>query len=528
MKMSRLTRIATNIRQHLLRLSRSFQARDLIILVPILWLLFTTLPYWNQAPANDPMVIYRESTRLYTAGLKNFMGMGYAVHPPLINLLISCFFFLFGKAPISYTLSGIFVYLCLLFASYFYLKKRVSWVSACAFILIFFTHPWILVNSVILSNDFLLTLLAFLLLIGILEDSLPIKTVSMGLLGIAKETGLLFILAGSAILLLDILRTWVLERKFPVRKVMRALLALLPGAIAWGIWQYLLRQYQQTEWRDFLFNPGGQSSFEIIYRNIIEGKLFNKHLFGNLLNLGVYYSQWLYTFIFALTVSCVASLTLLEKKRVFSPTTYLSAFFALTYLLLALSFPTWTVLRYGIPVLFFFLVILATSFQSLSISAVTVITALFVLINGVTLYYSVDPYMKKKFGDNIQIYGVDTYAVPFELNGPDRYNYNLAILRATKKQNQLLAFAYKNDIDVMVTNCVDLKLGEKVWSVSVNNEFYPSMHQKTQLDCINLWEITSRIDQLSDKNILLQRSDPKPTSKEAIELNKVVKSITLY
>lgn len=489
------------VTQFFLNLIKQLSYRDAILLVPLCFLALT-IPYWNEAPVNDPMVIYRETSQFVTTGFRELMNMGYTVHPPLINLWVGLFFVLFGKAPLSYVLSGVVVYLGMLFFLYFYLKKQYSWFVAAFVVVALFSHPLIVINAVYLSNDLLLLALVFVLLVGFIEKKWYLQLPAVLLLGIAKETGIIVVCAVIAFSVAQLVGEYLSSKKFDKEGIVRLGLSIVLFLLSWGIWQYILRQYHQTEWRDMIFNPMGKSSFVIVFENIVQGKFINEYLTGNLLNIGVLYYNWVYSGLFVIASGYSLWRAILRREDVVDARALLCLGLATIYILGALSFPTWTVIRYGIPVLGLLLMMTAIVFRNTP-QVLFATTAVVLMINGLGLYFSDDPVTKRIYPGSAQVLQESFYNIPYGINGPDRINYNMSILKAAKRQNDIIRTAYAQSAEVIVGNCIDLKFGEKVWSVSVHNEFYPRMNHTLQRHCINWWDLPSYSYMITGKKVLI-------------------------
>jgi len=139
------------------------------------------------------------------------------------------------------------------------------------------------------------------------------------------------------------------------------------------------------------------------------------------------------------------------------------------------------------------------------------IMILLFLILG-TMHTNFDPVTKYLFPGADKEYSVDFYNIAFELRGPDRILYNLLYLEATKHQNNLLRKVYATDADVTITNCLEMKLGEKMWSISVHNEFYPLMTRVYEVRCLNVWDFERYPELLEGKKIYL----PPETAAETL------------
>lgn len=488
-----------------------FDKKDLILLIPIAIFFIATYGIWGEVPSLDSMVIYRESSQFFHNGLDELARMGYTLHPILINAYLSLFFLVFGTNPLSYNIAGFCVYLFALLISYFTIKKEIGFRQASLFILFIFTNPLIIVNSIFLSNDMILLAVILGIITSMVYRKYLYLAIFLILSTISKETGLVFFLTYVGInIVYDLFNIkGYLERK--KRISFKRYLVIIPSIISIISWRLILGHYNLTEWRDTLFTPGTESSFMLVVKNILTFSFVNDHLFKNLENLLIYYFHWVYTILllislFSFNIKKVIKNNNDDKKNIFTP---LVIIFGISYIILAFSFPTWTVLRYILPVLptiFLPISIYFGQFKKTSL----ILGILIIIFNTVNIFYSLDPLTKQEFkGDDIS-YGYKMYAIGFEYRGPDRIAYNRTYLEASKKQNDIIREVYIYDPEVLITNCIELKLGEKMWSISVHNEFYPGMIGESEIRCFNSWDFFNVPDLIKNKRIYIRSTEPDP------------------
>lgn len=137
------------------------------------------------------------------------------------------------------------------------------------------------------------------------------------------------------------------------------------------------------------------------------------------------------------------------------------------YVFLVLTFPTWTVIRYVIPVLPAIYLLLGFGLTNLQNKLVKVLI------------------------------------------------FNVAA------QNSLITDFIESGADVLVTYCDELKLGEKFWSITVNNEYYPDFGVSKDIDCINDFDVDKNAEKIENKVVYLRKAEAK---KNAQLLSSYVKS----
>ena len=117
---------------------------------------------------------------------------------------------------------------------------------------------------------------------------------------------------------------------------------------------------------------------------------------------------------------------------------------------------------------------------------------------------SLDPLSASK--GTYKIFGEQFYVKDFWNDGPDGIEYNMQYLKPVKHQNDLVKQAVKDKADIFVGNCNELKLGERIWSMSIHNNFYPIKFDR-KLECINFFEIEDEknLQKITGKRIMVDK-----------------------
>lgn len=486
-----------------------------VALFPSVFFLLATVRYWGEPLGLDPMVIYRESTQYYEGGLRELASMGYALHPPLINILVTISFVIFGKSPLSYNLLGTILYCITSIGLYFYLKKRFSRTTAIVTSVLLFCNPLVVVNYFHLGND---ALILCALIWGIIAFDYR-KYISLGfvlgLMVLMKETALIIVIG----LLFAVIVRFIVEqwktKKVNRSEIRRAMIMFLIPVIIFAWWRLTLKSYNLSEWHDLTFAPQGISSFKLVLQNLYTFGFLNKFLAGNLESLLLFNFQWVYV-MFALVFSILFFGTqkfiyTKEQKSVI----YTLGFISLSFVILALSFQTFTVLRYSLPCLLLIFLWIGICISSISKRVIKVLVfSILFIVCIVSNFFSVDPVTRIKNPGAIKVHNNTFYNLSWWYFGPDRIIYNLEYFKALETHNRIVKQYIESGADILLTYCDELKLGEKLWSITVNNEFYPSLRtDRLDLRCINDHEISQKIIDMFDQTLFIRSSEAERIQK---------------
>jgi 4-amino-4-deoxy-L-arabinose transferase-like glycosyltransferase len=497
-----------------------FTVKNVFRAFPIFFYLLITFLYWGEFPSLDPMVIYRESTMFSETGFYDLSRTGYTLHPPLINIILAAAFFLFGHHPLSYNLIGFLVYTC----AYYYSRKTVSkWFTdehASIMSLLLFCNPLLIINFHFLGNDALIITGIILTLYAITEQRYFLLGAVLGAMIIMKETALLIVVWVVFLLCL----AQLIKKKIFGRQVsffIKVTPVLVFTTTLFIFWHSLKGFYGLTEWRDTIYSSAEKSSFQVVAENLFLFRFLNKFFFQNLINCFVLNFQWLYS-IFTIFMCPLLFKVLITKVReqksikdfinvifISKQAQYALVLLSITlvYGILVLSFPTWTVIRYGLPCYIGLSFLMSFCIVQLSTPPKNSVLCFFLLLLFLSNLTSVDPLTNYLYPGVYTTHEQKFYNIDFSTNGPDRIAYNQQFLRATKHQNAMIKDFVEANADVIVGNCIDLKLGEKLYSINVYNEYYPGLRSHRKFDCVNAWELTANISKLLNKRLYVTDRD---------------------
>lgn len=440
--------------------------------LPGLFFLLVTFGFWGQYPSLDPMLNYRDAVQLHQTGFRDLSltQNGRIIHPPLLNVLISAGFSVFGQSPFAYNAIGFSLFVLTSLVFYKFARQEFDRQTATLSSLLLFGNPLMITNFFYGSYEMpILVGLVFLLRYHSIGAILPLA-LTLAFFPLMKETAL--------VIPLLFLLWLIIKKRFNF-------FLFIPFFVVWGGWLFYSNVNQLTAWRDVSgFFPSGSSSFQIVMDGVFRLKLFNSYLLSHLFNLFVFNFQWVYL---ALIVSCL----FIRRASKFPPIIILLALISAGYIILALSYPTWTIVRYTLPLYPFLFLLLAFLIFRLPkyLRMLFIFTALSTtLISNIG---SFDPITRKIFpGDKI-IYGTNFYNTPFLPYSLDGANYNRDFLLAVKNQNELIQKIVTAQSEIVVTNCQDLKLSEKLWTISITQNYSPTKIDRP-VECVNSWDVPSQ------------------------------------
>lgn len=480
--------------------SFKFNPLYLIPLIPFSIYIVLLFPFFGDAPALDPMIIYRDSTRFFMGGVQEIAEYDSKVHPPLIHIVNYISFILFGKNPASTNIIGGII---LLFNSFFLfsiLKKVFNIKIATSTTLLLFLNPYSLVNSFNFSNEMLMLTIFIFSTYFYTFDKKILLSFSLALTALTKETALVIPISLFIVMVIE----KIYSEKKAINKfteIIKVIPIFIPTFLVFLGWMNYVKSIGATEWRDTTFVKTNDSSFHIVLNNFLTLRFINEFLMGNLKNSLFFNFQWVFTLsTIILLLSKKIKLETLQQKRFF----FSVVAFGIFYILFVFSFPTWTIPRYVLPLLFPLFLLLSIGLEKLKFYKFF----LFFLIS-ISLIASIssrDPLSSKN--GYYKIFNETFYVKDFWNDGPDGIEYNLQFLKPVKEQNKIILFSIHNNADYIITNCNELKFGERIWSISIHNDFYGNLIYKKELECINYWDIeNSNKIKFKNKYVLILKSE---------------------
>ncbi len=478
--------------------------QDSVCFIPVILFIILVFPYFGQAPSLDPMVNYRHSAFFFQGGFPAIIGECSTAHPPLLYLISSISFRLFGTNPLSINIAGT---LLLTFTSsilFFTVKKIFDRRIALTLILLLLLNPLVMVNYFYVTSEVLILSGTIFALSCYFFKKYFLLSVSLALLALMKETAVSIIVA--LFLAWSIL---IIFQKSPTKTKISEFLNLglifSPAVLTLFFWHQYITSLGTTEWRDTTFIMNGTGSYEMVLRNLLTWQILNRFLKENLTNVLWLNFQWVYSLTILLTIPWIwrKAIGLFRSKMQIA---FLITAICLTlvYALLVLSFPTWTIPRYSIPALLMLFLVLAILISELPPKVHSTLLIGLITLSIIASRYSIDPLTP--FNKLLPIYGVNLYDLPFWDGGADRLMYNLQFLQAVKNQNTIIKKAISLNADIISTSCNELKLGEKLWSIYLHRDFYPEFNLQKKMECINIDEET-KLDKFPGKIIYNPATD---------------------
>lgn len=375
---------------------------DPLVLFPILLLLFLVFPFFNNPLCSDAGWDFENAKEFYKDGLSVFVSQPiklsinqYPMHPPFKYLLASVFFRIGGINRYSYVLMGILIGIIGVLSIYGLGKKMGGRSIGLISALLLAGSPLYLSNALHSLTDFQVTSLILAALYFYSHGNYFRYGLVTTAATFTKETALVFPIA---IAFTDVIYA-LYGKKFqtPSRTVSitRWILLALP-LLLYFIWYLYLKERGMSEWGYFIFaETKNRGAFVTVLYNLLTFNYFNdfarQHIFW-LLYLNFNWVYWL--------CAILGLLSLLKyRKRLlqlfssvqYQKTVIATCLFFLGYVMTVLTFQTYAIPRYHLPVLPF-LYIASAIFLRQFITKHTLLGVIFIsVISFTSLYYSIDP-----------------------------------------------------------------------------------------------------------------------------------------
>ncbi|MFQ5492980.1 MAG: glycosyltransferase family 39 protein [Candidatus Dojkabacteria bacterium] len=435
-----------------------------VTLVVLLTGLFaSTLPYL------DGNIDFVQSMDFFEGGFDQLIANWASIHPPFKVLLGSTAIKLFGVSHIIYNLIGITISIIGVVFAYLLGSRLFSKKVGLIFALLISTSPLYLSLSLFWLKDFVLAVVLLATLFLYLEKRYLLLGFTLMLAVMIKEQGLA--LAGAVIateLLFGIyqLLTQIIKRKkLKLKANYKKLLILLPFLV-FIAWQSFLSSNGSKVWGDWIFTNNPEiGAIATVINNLVSLDFLNQWAFQNWNQLLILNFNWVLWGIFLTGPilylwtakrgqkrNIVAAVKAGDQKiRVFAA----MLLFFLGYFLTVLTFQTYTITRYGLPLIPILLLGVAyTTYMIIEKSTffgwmVKIILPLIVLTS---LFSSSDPVSKKLWGTT-SIFEQELYAVNEHLAGNDGLTYNLQFLQIAKQRSESIFDAHREQTPVYSQEC---------------------------------------------------------------------------
>ncbi len=402
------------------------------LILAILIFLFLYLPFFGLIPYRDGNIDFIQSYNFYQGGFNEYFENWSTVHPPFKIALQKLLFSVFGLNTSSYSLLGLGFGLTGIISLYLLNKalfnKEVAGLSA----VLLSSSPLFLATGIFGLSDYLVTSLILLSLYLYISKKTLLFVLSASAAVLAKETALLLPIAA---LLVEIIHS-----RGKLKNLKGLLFPLLPLVI-FGFWSFFLKLNGKSSWGDYIFaETKSQGTFLTIINNILTFGFLNKYAYQHWLQLFLLNFNWVFWLVILLGILLnIKNLKKILKQRSFLVITI----FCFSYLVTVLGLQTYTIPRYGLPLIPFMLTGVALTMSYLikkSLYLGLVVTFCIVSIIPVSLFFSLDPVSERVWGKN-KVLGEEIYALNKTLAGNDGITYNMQYLKMARKRSTAITNA---------------------------------------------------------------------------------------
>ncbi len=413
---------------------------DKFIFIPIIVFSSLFLPFIKTIPYLDGNIDFVKSYDFYAGGFTQLFANWSSVHPPFKEYLTLIFFKIFGLSAFPYILLG-FIFGILAIIIYYLLVKtlfndRVAQISS----VLLSACPIFIAVGIFTLTDFLLTSVFLITLYFYSKNRLLLYSIFASLAYLTKETGL--VLAVSVL----IIETIFLFKQFSFKRLSDKLIILLPFLVNY-LWIYFTKINNKALWSDWNFaDTASRGTLYTIFNNLITLNILNPYAYQNWLQLFVLNFNWVYWLIIIIGLAFTVYkyglknifFAIIRNQHLKSILVIFLTFAG--YFMAVLSFQTYTIPRYALPLYPFLLLGAAVSIYKIKDILkfpeiyIYLATIPFLLIS---LFTSIDPISKHYWGTT-NVLGQNLYGVNRSLDGNDGITYNLQYVLIANKRSKFL------------------------------------------------------------------------------------------
>lgn len=437
---------------------------DVEVAFLLLLFLYLQLVFLSTLPYLDGNIDFVKVFDYHAGGLEKLATTWGSVHPPLKPVLGSILISVFGPTPYAVTVLGFAHGLIGIVAMFLLAKKLFGRKTAILAACFLAAYPLFYANAVFSLIDFLIAvyLLGFL---ASYAHGKVIPAVFFLCLGVAtKETFLLF-----AVIVIFIETVAMLlqfkSKKFKPRENRLAFLFLIPPLLFF-LWTKVLQGYGNGIWGDWIFaDTADKGAFYTIVNNLVSFKFINEFAVKAWLQLFLLNFNWLIwgftafggiAYIWQAPEKAKkllrASLAKLDQRG----KTFMVIGLSITlYFVSVLSFQTYTIPRYALPLLCLLILFFARAlslFLSIKPFAGKILISFFVGIFSVALLTSSDPVSFNLWGEQI-ILGEKVYAINEHGAGNDGLTYNAQFMLISLRRSTLIYEANRDQTPISSPEC---------------------------------------------------------------------------
>lgn len=378
------------------------------ILLPIALFLLLFVPFINLIPGNDGSLELNFSDN-WLHGDNRIQLI--SLHPPFKLILFSTMYQLFGYHSIG--VIGLIFGIFGIVAMYYVAKKIFDDNVALLSSVLLATSGLYISVGLFGVHDYLMTILILIALAFYLRSKYLLYTIFTCLAVLTKETAIFFALS---ILFSDLF----------VKKNIKFAVFMPVIVLAWYI--EFVHFSGNHLWNDWNFsNTSKDGSVVTMLLNVVTLQLFNKYAYENWLHLFIFNFNWIF---WIFTIVSFFHIKTTEMKKNLIPI----AVYFLLFTVLVLSFQTFTINRYVLPLLPF--VYMLASYGVFKIKFKKLFITLLVLTSFLSLFTSIDP-ISNLFWQKTTLLGENIY-INKKLDGYDGITYNMQYIRIMQKRNVMI------------------------------------------------------------------------------------------
>lgn len=418
---------------------------DFYLILSLLVFLCLILPFSGVIPYLDGNIDFVKSYDFFSGGFEKLFQNWTSIHPPVKEFVVSLFFAIFSINSYSYTIIGSVFGVLGIVLFYSLISKLSDKKIAGIGIFILATNPLFISVGIFSLTDYILAIFIIGSFYFYLEKRYMLLLLFLNFSVLTKETG--FLLPASMMLAEIIL----IKKTFSLKKSgnILTLLILTTPFLTTYFWHIFLESQGKPLWSEWNFSTtANRGSIYTIIHNLTSFSFLNKYAYQNWLHLFILNFNWIYWLVFFIGILITPKKTLVHNLILaFSKPTQKdkvilsSTIFFLLYILTVLSFQTYTIPRYILPLIPFLIIAFSKSVQiiieRLKIKFNLILIPI-LLLNVISLFFSVDPISTKIWGRE-KIFGENIYSLRRHFAGSDGITYNMQYATIVKKRtNEIL------------------------------------------------------------------------------------------
>lgn len=413
---------------------------------------FGSLPYL------DGNIDFVKNYDFFSGGFPKLFQNWNSVHPPIKMFITSLFFATFGVNRYSYTTIGIISGVIGIGFFYSLTSRLLGKKSGIIATSLLATNPLFLSVGIFSLTDYLLAVFSIGSFYFYLKRKYILLAIFLSLSFLSKETGILIPLS-----IIFVEGSFILIKRRAFAKNIKSFFAvsfssLIPLLTAY-LWYIFLKIKNKPLWSDWNFSDtASRGSVYTIFHNITSFSFLNKYTYQNWLHLFVLNFNWAYWLITLIGIFILIKTFLINKRNIFTSkqnvkTTLAMLVFFITYFFTVLSFQTYTIPRYTLPLIPILIIATSKSIEfitkQLKIKK-TYLLAPIMTIACLSLFSSIDPVSIKIWGKE-KLMGESLYALGDNLAGNDGITYNMQYALIAKKRTDEILSANTNKANAVLS-----------------------------------------------------------------------------